>query len=230
MAVSALVVLSFVLLPVVAGQSNVPASTNRPAADEVTVEGKVVDSQGVPVAKAQVAFYPYSGGHSGPFPGAVTADDGSFVMHMQPLGEGAVSAWKIEAGFPNAVMTLYGKGRPSEQKINATVAASPIHVDLSFEDPDAVVDWKVLSKADKSPVRSVTYSVAWSDDPKVYLRGATSDIGVFKFVLPRHPVQITVGAPGFRDWTSAGSGEFGGPVSFTPGTKDERTILLEPVE
>ncbi len=230
MTASTFALLSFVLLPAIAGQSNAPQATNRSSADEVTVEGTVVDNHGVPVAKAEVAFYSYGGGHSGPLPGAVTAADGSFVFHMPALGEGAVSAWKPEAGFPNAVMALYGKGRPSEQKINATVAASPIHVDLSFEEADAMVDWKILSKADRSPVRSVAYSIAWSDDPKTYLRGGILSGGILKFVLPKHPVLIRIGAPGFRDWNSADSREFGGPVSFTPGTKDERTILLEPAQ
>jgi hypothetical protein len=226
---SGFVVLSLLLLPLVAGQSNGLPSTNGSAADEVTVEGRVVDNQGAPVAKADVSFYPYSA-HTGPLPAAVTAADGTFVLHMQPLGEGAVTAWKVDAGFPNAAMALYGKGYPSERKINATVAASPIHVDLSFEAPDAVLDWKILSKVDRSPVRSVRYSVAWSDDPKAFIRGATSDTGVFRFVLPKRPVVLTVGAPGFRDWTSADSREFGGAVQFAPGTRDERTILLEPAE
>ena len=228
MVASAFVLLSFVLLPAIAGQSNGRPATDRPSAGEVTVEGRVVDNHGVPVAKAEVAFYSYGGAHSGPLPTAVTAADGSFVFHMQPLGPGAVSASKPEAGFPNAAMALYGKGRPSEQRINATVAASPIHVDLSFEEPDAVVEWKVLSKADQKPVRSVAFSVAWSDDPKIYMRGGVSNTGILKFVLPKHPVLIRIGAPGFRDWTSADSPEFRGAVSFTPGTKDERTILLEP--
>ena len=227
MAASAFVLLSLVLLPAIAGQSIGRPATDRPAAGEVTVEGRVVDNHGVPVAKAEVAFYAYSGGHSGPMPGAITAADGSFVFHMQPLGPGAVSASKPEAGFPNAVMALYGKGRRSEQRINATVAASPIHVDLSFEEPDAAIEWKVLSKADQKPLRSVAFNIAWSDDPKIYMQGG-SNAGILKFVLPKHPVLIRIGAPGFRDWTSAASPEFRGAVSFPPGTKDERTILLEP--
>lgn len=229
MGASAFVLLSFVLLPAIAGQSNVGSATGGQAAGQVTVEGKVVDNHGVPVAKAEVAFYAYSGGHSGPMPGAITGADGSFVIHMPPLGAGAVTAFKPEAGYPNAVMALYGKGRPSEQRINATVAASPIHVDLSFEEPDAVIEWKVLSKADQSAVSKVAYSVAWADDPKMYMRGGLNT-GVFKFILPKHPVQIRIGAPGFKDWSSADSKEFAGPVSFAPGTKDQRTILLEPAK
>jgi hypothetical protein len=225
----AFLLLSFVLIPVVAGQSNGVPSTPGLAIDEVTVEGRVVDNHGVPVANAQVGFFPY-GAFAGVLPGAITATDGTFVFRMQPLGEGAISAWKLEVGFPNARWAIYGnEDRPNLRKINATVAVSPIHVELSFEDPDAIVEWKVLSKADQSPVRSARYDVTWSDDPKTYLRGGVSNIGIFKFVLPQHPVLIKIGAPGFRDWTSADSW-FGGPVLLKPGTKDERTILLEPAK
>jgi hypothetical protein len=229
LAANSFLLLSLVLIPLGAGQSNGLPSITTPATDEVTVEGRVVDNHGVPVAKAEVGFFPYSG-FTGILRGGITATDGTFVFQMPPLGEGSIGAWKLEAGFPDARWAIYGKkDRPSVRKINATVAASPIHVELRFEEPDAMVEWKVLSKADHSPVRSVTYSVAWSDDPEIYVQSSTSDTGIFKFVLPQHPVLIKIGAPGFRDWTSADSW-FGGPVLLKPGTKDERTILLEPAK
>jgi hypothetical protein len=223
MTVSNCVLLSLLLLPVSISQND-----PLPVAGKVTVMGRVVDLHGEPVAGAKVDAYPFSG-YTGMFESATTAADGTFAFHVYPYGDAEVSASKPQAGYPDGTNALYGRGgHESVQRINATVAMSPIHVELRFGEPEATADWKVLSKTDQTPVRFVTYSVAWSDDPKVFSRGSTSNVGIFRFVLPQHPVQITVGAPGFRNWNSAESREFAGPVLFTGGTRDERTILLEP--
>lgn len=214
------VVLPLLLLAPLSGQSD-----PHPAADKVTVMGRVVDSHGVPVADAMVSAYPpnaelHMGGR--------TAADGTFVFHVGPFGAGTITASKPEDGYPELGWTLYGKRPESMQPINATLANSPIHVELRFEERDAVIEWKVISKADDSPVRYAEFNVTSVDNPHVFFRSSTSDTGVLRFILPKRPVLITISAKGFRDWNSADSREFGGPVLFTPGTRDERTILLEP--
>jgi hypothetical protein len=218
--IGARVLFPLLLLPSLGGQSD-----PHPVADKVTVMGRVVDSHGAPVANAMVSAYPpnaelHMGGR--------TAADGTFLFHVDPFGAGVITASKREDGYPDPMWTLYGKRPESMQPINATLAASPIQVELRFEARDAILEWKVLSKADGSPVRLARFSAAWIDDPRVYFRGGTSETGVLRFVLPKHPVLITISAKGFHDWNSADSREFGGPVLFTTGTTDERTILLEP--
>ena len=188
--------------------------------------GKVLDSNGMPVANAMVSAYPPMAElHMG----ARTAADGTFVFHVDPFGAGVITAEKPEDGYPDPAWTLYGKRPESMRPINATLANSPIRVELRFEERDATIEWKVFSKVDGSPVRRAQFNVTSIDDPHVFFRSDVSDAGVLKFVLPKHPVLITISAPGFRDWKSADSREFGGSVLFTPGTKDERAILLEPV-
>lgn len=214
------VLLPLFLLPTLGSQSD-----PHPEAGRVTVMGRVVDSHGVPVADALVTAYPPNAEIR---MGARTAVDGTFVFHINPFGAGFISAEKPEDGYPTPDYVMYGKRPESMQPINATLAASPIHLELRFEERDAVIQWKVVSKVDGSPVRYAEFNVAWVDDPHVFFRSSTSDVGVLRFVLPKHPVLITISARGFRDWKSADSREFGGPVLFTPGMRDERTILLEP--
>lgn len=210
------------LLPLVAGQ----VAPSR-SADKVTVMGRVVDSHGTPVGNVLVSAYPPSAEiHQG----ARTGADGTFRFEVEPFGAGVVTASKPEDGFPDPEFALYGRAAGGVQQINATVAASPVQVELRLEEADAVIAWKVLSRADGSVLTHVSFDVSWSDDPHISIRGGKlAPGGVFKFVLPKHPVQITLGAPGFHEWRSAESREFGGPVLFTPGTRDDRTILLEPL-
>ena len=222
MTIGARVLLPLLMLPTFIGQND-----PHPVADKVTVMGRVVDSHGVPVAGAMVSAYPPNAElHHGDR----TAADGTFVFHVDPFGAGVISASKPEDGYPRPEWLLYGKRPESMQPINATVAASPIRVERRFEERDAIIEWKVLSKVDRSPIRYADFNVTWIDDPHVFVRKATSEVGVLTFILPKHPVLITIGAPGFREWNSADSREFSGPVLFTPGTRDERTILLEPVK
>lgn len=214
------ILLPILLVPALAGQND-----PHPAADKVTVMGRVVDSHGVPVADAFVTAYPptaelHMGGR--------TKADGTFEFRVDPFGAGVVTASKPEDGYPDLGWTLYGKRPESMQPINATLANSPLHVELRFEERDAIIDWKVRSKADGLPIRFAEFNVTSVDDPHDFLRSSTSEAGVLRFILPKHPVLITISSKGFRDWSSADSREFGGPVLFTPGTRDERTILLEP--
>lgn len=218
--IGARVLLPLIMLPTLVGQSD-----PHPEAGKVTVMGRVVDSHGVPVADAMVSAYPPMAElHHG----ARTAADGTFVFHVDPFGAGVITASKREDGFPDPRWALYGKRPESRQPINATLAASPIQVELRLEERDAIIEWKVLSKVDGSPVRLAQFNVTWVDDTHVFFRSGASEMGILTFVLPKHPVLITISARGFRDWNSADSREFGGPVLFTPGTRDERTILLEP--
>jgi hypothetical protein len=150
------------------------------------------------------------------------------VFHVDPFGAGVITASKPEDGYPRSEYVMYGKRPESMQPINATLANSPIQVELRFEERDAIIEWKVRSKVDRSPVRLALFNVTWVDGPQVFFRSAASEAGVLRFVLPKHPVLITISAQGFREWSSADSREFSGPVLFTPGTRDERTILLEP--
>jgi hypothetical protein len=216
-----------ILLPLLLLQTASSQSDRMASADTVIIMGRVVDDRGMPVANAMVSAYPPMAElHNG----ARTGADGTFVFHVKPFGKGVITAVKPEDGYPDPASTIYGRAGENEQKINATLAASPIDVKLRFGEPDAIIEWKVLSKADGSPVPLVRFNGAWNDDPHVFVRSGTSETGVLRFVLPKHAVQISVGAPGFRDWNSAESREFGGPVLLSPGTKDERTILLEPVK
>lgn len=217
---AARVLLPLFLLPGFVGQSD-----PHHEAHKVTLMGRVVDSHGVPVADARVSAYPpnaelHMGGR--------TKADGTFEFQVDPFGAGVVTADKPEDGYPTLGWTLYGKRPESMQPINVTLANSPIQVELMFEERDAIIEWKVVSKVDGSPFPGVDYNIVWADDPRVFVRGGQMVAnGVFKFVLPKHPVLITVREKGFRDWNSAESREFGGPVLFTPGTRDERTIVLE---
>lgn len=192
-----------------------------------TVSGRVFDSAGLPVPDAQVRVFFFLGVR-GSLPDAVTNSDGWFTLRLPPFGRGVVSAYDLSKGFPDAEMALYGRwAYPSVAPINATEGAN-IHVDLRFSPPDAVIEWTVVSKADHLPVAQARYRIRWSDDPTIMASSSISENGLLSFVLPKHPVIVSVTAPGFIDWNSSDKAAFGGPVLLAPGTIDRRVIVLDP--
>ena len=207
-----------------------PVASPRPQlhsdeANKASISGKVVDSKGVPVADAHV--YAIGPSWGGPVPGAVTGLDGSFHIKWQPFGKGVVSASKVEAGFPDARMALYnGWTYASIAQIDATPGAN-IQVNLQFSEPDALIEWQVMSKADQAAIPRATYRIEWSDDPKMFWSGSIQGDGSLRFVLPKHPVLVRIQVPGFTDWISTDNAAFGGPLLLKPGTIDRRIILLD---
>jgi len=199
-----------------------------PAVAEATISGKVVDSQGSPVANADVSFFPFAGAIGTLKLDTTTASDGSFVLRLQPFGKGVVSAYKTIAGFPDAEMALYGRwAYPSVAQIDAT-PGTDIHIDLKFSEPDALIEWTVVSATTQTPIPRASYTIEWSDDPKTMASSTIPTDGFFKLVLPRHPVVIHIEAPEFKNCTSTDASAFGLPLVLRPGTVDKRFIMLDP--
>ena len=195
---------------------------------EAIIHGKVVDSQGSPVANATVTFFPFAGAIGILKVDTITGSDGSFVLRLQPFGKGIISAYKAIAGFPDAEMALYGRwAYPSVAEIDATTGAD-IDIDLKFNEPDALIEWTVVSRTTQRPIPRASYKIEWSDDSKVMALSTIPSDGFFRFVLPKHPVVIHIEAPGFKDWTSADASAFGQALVLKPGTVDRRSIMLDP--
>jgi hypothetical protein len=216
----ALLPLLFILAP--PSQSQAPG----PTPTEAIISGKVVDSKGLPVSGANVSAYGFN--WAGPVPGTITGADGSFSLKSQPFGKGIVTAFKKDAGFPDAEMALYGHwAYPSVAPIDATPGAN-IQVNLQFSEPDALIEWTVISKSGRAPISRASYEIEWVDDPHIMARSSIAADGFFRFVLPKHAVVIHIQAPGFKDWASTDASAFGQPLVLKPGTVDRRSIMLDP--
>lgn len=134
---------------------------------------------------------------------------------------------KISEGYPDAEVALYGnEGYASIKPIDLKVGAAPIRVELRFSPPDAVIEWRVVSKTSNNPIKNVRFRIAWADNPHIYVSSTLPENGILLFVLPKHPVSILISAPGFENWSTVELPA--GKLLLQPGTHDKMVILLKP--
>lgn len=195
---------------------------------DVFLSGRVLDSQGRPVADARIDFWP-SAGTVAMQNFATTTPNGYFLLRTQPVGEGTLSASKPEAGYPDAKNALYAKeGLRSRVQINAKPGHSPDPVTLTFDAPNAVLRWKIQSASQRVKLPGAYIHIALASNPKIVEYGMFPVDREFIFVLPRRPITITISYTGFHDWTPAGTSGLSYPLALAPGTVDRRVIQLEP--
>ena len=194
----------------------------------IFLTGKVVDHQGQPVAGATVNFFPFAA-NIGPRPYATTDTSGSFSLKTPPVGEGTLSASKLEDGYPDMTNALYG-GRNSSSRVrvdaNATKSSAPVI--LRFETPNALLRWKIVSSSTQLTIRGAYMHISLVDDPGVEEFGSFPVDRDFVFVLPRQAVTLMISSQGFQEWHPSDSPGLAQPLLLPPGTVDKRVILLKP--
>ena len=158
------------------------------------VSGHVYYENGNPVEGAVVDFKCFCA-LSGMLPPPTHTDkQGAFTLTHATWGEGWLTASKESEGFPDAVNALYGRSSPSYVKVDLKEGAVFSGVDLHFPAPRPFLKLRVVDKASSLPLPDARVVIAWPDDPQIMLSTSPGSDGTFQFVLPNHPVSITVSA------------------------------------
>lgn len=197
------------------------------AGESESISGHVFYKNGSPVKDANVEVH-YFGGMAMILPTTQTDAHGYFSISSLQVGEVVVSASKVDEGFPNAAIAMYGrKGYTSLKRIDTASVEALEDMNLRFIDPDAVIDWTVQSAATHAPIEGAGFTVSWSDDPRIFYRSSISKDGNFQFVLPKHRVTVKITAPGFADWFYTDEHNHLHNLFMKPGARDRRIIYLK---
>ena len=158
-------------------------------------------------------------------PPTQTDKQGAFTLTHAAWGEGWLTASKESEGFPDAVNALYGRSSPSYVKVDLKEGAVISGVDLHFPAPRSLLKLRVVDKASSLPLTDARIVIAWPDDPQIMLSAGPGSDGTFNFVLPNHPISITVSA-GRSIWRYQDQ-KTGAPFLETAVSPVEITVQLE---
>ncbi len=197
------------------------------------VYGHVFYKDGSPVMDAEITcpLCPHSG-----LPNVARTDaSGYFMLEHLPFGTSIISASKLSEGFPEFLVGPYYEGKnrayPSTALVDLKKVVPPVEVTLRLGDPYATIDCTVRSQRTRRPIKLFFDKVTLADDPSTSVPVDRSTLdGHLRLILPRHPVLITLTAPGYAGWTSAQDPELGPTVVLKSGTHLQRDIFLSPTE
>jgi hypothetical protein len=202
--------------------------SSQPNRKSGVISGHVLYKDGSPVNGAKVKIY-YFGGVDTIFPLSTRTDEkGYYSFTPPPFGKGVLSASKVGEGYPDAELAIYGRtGFEQLPRVDVKEGVVFEPIDLKFGEPDAWIEWTVLSDVTHEPIKNARYTVSWSDDPRMIAGDSIDVTGRFSCVLPKHSVTLKITAPGYADWVYRDEKTGSQSLLIKPATHDQRTVFLK---
>jgi hypothetical protein len=188
------------------------------------IQGKVVDSNGNPVAGAMV--YVFNVAHpSGRQATAYSNAQGGFYLVPVAAGRYNVRASKEASGFPDTFFAFYeGAGGTAP---GVTVHDGKITKDVLVKlgRTGGTLRGQILDARTRQPVVGASIVLKREDDPRNWLSlGPESPTARFAILVPTVPFTVAVSAPGYANW------DYGRAIQLGSGESKELVVLLRRVE
>lgn len=179
-----------------------------------TVRGKVSDEKGNPVAGATV-YATQTDSDDGNEKSALTDDKGSFVISDLKWGKYAITAEKIDAGYPRTPSKFYGSRMAAPvQEISAKNTA--VTVKVVFRGKVPAITGTVIDDEASVPIPA-TFLFRYAKDPTSVMVAETQSN--YRILLPASVgLTLEVSSPNHKTW-------------YYPGTNDatkKTTLQLSP--
>lgn len=189
--------------------------------ESAVVTGKVLDTQGNPVAGARISIFPTAAG-SGGLPFAVTDQNGNYHLVSPPFGETFLCAVKESAGYPDTNGLLFSRQEDDRPKVTLS-PGSHLQVDIHLGSPDGVLEGSVIDAVSRAKVPTAKITLR-KTHPDAFYSGTITQSS-FLFALPPTPIEISISAPGYMPWQYKDS-QTGSNKILLDGT-DHRTLTIE---
>lgn len=195
------------------------------------IEGRVVDSDGRPVAGATVELRPDSKTVTpDALPVARTDDTGRFFLDGLVPGDHTVFASKEEDGYPSAYQAFFlaSDARPPRVAV-ADRQVTSVVVRLGAR--AARLKATVVDAVSGEPVEGAAVVLVRDDEPEASLSfGTNPRDGSFDRLIPSVPLRLSVQAPGYREWFYGADGtrEKARTLRVDNDSTQELTIRLRP--
>ncbi len=195
-----------------------------PSKERYGIAGKILDSQGRPLAKAFVEVVGWQGDASGKIVRLFSDDQGLFEATGLEPGKYRVYAWKDSAGIPYARALLF---QGSEQQYaDATLTPTFKHssIVLGLPAPYGVIKGQIRDSKTKQAVKAARVHLEREDEPGVFFETSAESDGTFVLHLPTKPIKLRIDSPGYTSWTyrDASGKDY---IKISPG--DELVIKIE---
>jgi hypothetical protein len=201
-------------------------SDNQPTNSYGTIEGHVVTSEGMPVAKATVYAF-----RNGRHLLGVADEHGKFTLPVL-VGKHRISAHKESEGYPDLLWSFYSEayGREGFPIVNVEENQVVQGVIVRLGPKASRLFIRVIDAKTKRPIRDASLALNHKGKPgTLFQPGGTNMDGEFDTLIPPSvPINVVVKAPGYKTWRygNRGSGDRDA-IRLLPGSSKEMTVELK---
>jgi len=164
------------------------------------VTGTVLDAQDTPVADARISILP-EGAFSGGLPFARSDRNGHYRLVSWVYGKTWISAVKERAGYPDTNNLLFAPEVDDRPEVLLS-PGSYFELDIHLGQPDGILEATVVDATTGRALPDARILMRRDKPPSDYSGTIPAD-GHFLFALPEAPIELTVTAPGYRNWRYA---------------------------
>jgi hypothetical protein len=208
----------------------VPLMQSQAPADWATVTGRVLDSDGRPVAGARISIFPKDVGLSGGMPRQpITNQDGAYRL-VSPAypGRTRLCAVKESAGYPNAQYSLFVSSTDGKMpEVSLTPGGHLENIDIHLGPPDGIIEGFVVDAGTRAPISKARITLHRSDRESISSSTLPPD-GHFSYALPPVLIEITVEAPGYLRWTYRDLATRANGIVLSTSDHKKITVELKP--
>jgi carboxypeptidase family protein len=178
------------------------------------IQGRVLDSHGLPIPDAQVRAFPKGDGPLSFREPFTQADaNGNFLFKAVRPGVYVMHASKEEAGFPDSLWDFYGGSQKNEITVRSgATSTTTIHLAKA-----GTLTLRVLDTKTHKPVRAISLRMSrLHHHPNEFSTSPPGLNGLFSVLVPAAvPIEVEVLADGYEKW------------SYTKARPDQKFIKVE---
>lgn len=168
-----------------------------------TVKGRVIDSEGQPVANSRISIFPMDTATSGPPPPSATTDyDGRYSVSLPPYqGRTRLCAVKESAGYPDTQGLVFTSGNDNMPIVELVPNGIFENVDIRLGPPGGILKGTVVDAETGRPLWQARITLRRTDRPEAIYSTSLPPDAHFLFALPPVPIEVTAAAPLYAPWT-----------------------------
>lgn len=179
------------------------ARSQRPevSSDRGTLEGRVLDTDGQPLAGAEVTLERIGSSVSTILPVGTTDEQGNFKFPALPAGQYRVHASKESEGYPSTRLDLYATGTEAVPQVVVVGGQVASDVIVRLGPKASKIVGKVTDASTGTPLENASIVISRVGEPGSRLMTGPNkedEKGSFELLLPPVPVMIEISAPGYE--------------------------------
>ncbi|MGO9131032.1 MAG: carboxypeptidase-like regulatory domain-containing protein [Bryobacteraceae bacterium] len=166
-----------------------------------SVEGKVIDADGKPVAQANVYAEPVPTPLRSLLNPVRSDDDGRFRLRELQPGRYTVCAMKEQEGYPRPTIRFSAVGLPSPPVVDVE-GGRTTRVEVRVGPPRGRLRIHSREVQTGRPPSGVGLKFILADDPNVWMSTGPGPDGDLQLLVPPVGFRVEASAPGYQPWRS----------------------------